>query len=140
MIEKNDASRILGALRDVSRMRMDSFRPEDVSPLAGEFSARMRSTFPARCAQIGEDGLTLVVRRAFECAESHGINNPRGVALCVALNLILGKGFDLDPQLPWVSKALSSEPADSVARTMQLQKEALLCLRQWWGINPGAEV
>lgn len=140
LIERNDPSRILGALRDIGRLSIEELPQQDAPRFAGEVSSKMNSTFPVRCAQIGDTAVLSIVRRAFKSAERYGINNPRGVALCAALSLILGAGFDNDPQLPWVSRALSSEPADAISRTKRLQHDALECLRQWWGINAGAEV
>ena len=142
LIEKNDSSRLIVALRDIGRFSLSELPTQAAPQLANQLSSNIKSALPVRCEAIGEDCLGLVLRRAFESAARYGIKNERGVSLFAALSLVVGAGFDNDPQLPWASRVLSeaSTAADPISRTRRLHREAVECLRQWWDIGAGVEV
>jgi hypothetical protein len=65
------------------------------------------STYPRESRQAGgEEQMRLFVRKAVKKALSHGYETERQIALYVSLALILGSGFDTDPQLPWAGAAV----------------------------------
>lgn len=139
LVERNDSSRILSILKDIRRMSVDAQPEASLAQFASELSAKIASTLPVRCGAIGKDALAAVIRKAFEAANRHRIHTPRGIALCAFISVVAGTGFDVDPQLPWAGRALESEPADAASRTKRLHRDALEALRQWWGIQAGAE-
>ena len=139
LVEKNEATRIIGAIREIGRLSLNELPVQSGHAYAAEWSARLSQAFPVRYTEVGPNGISKLMRGAVESAHRNRIHNTRGIALCASISLVLGAGFDNDPQLPWVSKALSGEPNDSASCTKRLHRDALECLRQWWGINTETE-
>jgi len=136
---KKEPYRLLAVLDEIGRRTLDTLQPQALRVLADQLCSDMKNAFPVRYTIIGEDCLARVARRAVESARKYGINNARGISLFAVVSLVAGASFDRDPQLPWASRVLSDEStsADSIARTQQLHREALECLRQWWDLNVG---
>jgi hypothetical protein len=139
LVEKNDSTRIIGTIKEIGRLTLDELPVPTGHQYAAQWSAKLSDTFPVRYAQIGSEAISNLMRQAVESAARNRVCNARGIALCASISLVLGAGFDHDPQLPWVSKALSGEPNDSAPRTRRLHRDAVECLRQWWDIDAGAE-
>lgn len=93
---------------------MIRIRPEQVEALEksvvpdpeARLLAYVQQVFPRRCAFLGQDVIRAAIRRARERALTHDVKSDRGQRLFVSLALLLGNGFDTDPQLPWAAALL----------------------------------
>lgn len=56
--------------------------------------------------ELGPSHTLVVVRAAIAHAETLGVRTQRDVTVVLALRMLLGAGFDIDPQLPWLPAAL----------------------------------
>lgn len=56
--------------------------------------------------ELGESQTRVVVRAAIAHAEAMNLRSQQDVVVVLALRMLLGAGFDTDPQLPWISTAL----------------------------------
>jgi len=141
LLEKNDSTRIIALIREVGHLSLEELPVQSAYRHVAEWSAKLSDRFLVRYAEVGPEGISNLMGRAVESAARNRICNARGIALCASISLVLGAGFDNDPQLPWVSRALSAEaePNDSASRTKRLHRDAVECLRQWWGIQVESE-
>ena len=140
-VEKGDSSRLIAALKSIDLLGMEELTPDAAAQLAHEVASNLKTAFPIRCATIGDACLTALLDHAHQSASRYGINNGRAVSLFAALSLVVGAGFDNDPQLPWASRNLRdpSTANDPISRTRRLHRGALQCLREWWDIRVGVD-
>ena len=140
-VEKGDYSPLIAALKTIDLVGMEELTLDAAARLAHELASNLKTAFPIRCATIGDACLTSVLDRAYQSAARYGINNGRAVSLFAALSLVVGAGFDTDPQLPWASRILRdpSTANDPISRSRRLHRGALQCLREWWDIGVGVD-
>lgn len=72
----------------------------------GEILDQLRRFYPEKCRVVGDDAARGLIRLCCGKASSHGITDGRGALMFVVLGLMLGSGFDVDPQFPWVAATL----------------------------------
>jgi len=84
----------------------------------------VRDWFPVHAQVLGPAGVRELVRGAEADAEKHGIVHRRGVEQILALMVLLGSGFDRDPQLPWAAEGLADEEGTPTARADRLYATA----------------
>jgi hypothetical protein len=90
----------------------------------------LQVSFPRHRSVATEEDLRNTIRLGLDRARGYGITYQRGVCRYVELMLMLGSGFDVDPQLPWAARILGdSSEADEVSRIDQLHAEASDYLR-----------
>ena len=74
--------------------------------------------YPRESRQAGgREQMRKLVKRGIERAAARGLNTQKLAGLYIALSIMLGAGFEEDPQLPWVADQLSDEslsPSDRV--------------------------
>ncbi|WNG41389.1 hypothetical protein F0U61_52635 [Archangium violaceum] len=66
----------------------------------------IREYLPGHATYLSEQQLLRVIQRGCELAEGHGFKTERDLCLYTDLTLMLGSGFDSDPQLEWVPEIL----------------------------------
>jgi len=140
-VEKGDYSRLIAALKTIDRLGTEELTQDAAAQLAHELASNLKTAFPIRCATIGDACLTSVLDHAYQSASRYGIDNARAVSLFAALSLVVGAGFDTDPQLPWASRILRdpSTATDPISRSRRLHRGALQCLREWWDVGEGVD-
>ena len=79
---------------------------------------------PRLCKTVTVEELQAAVRQGLERAESHGFTQRGPTRLYLDLMIVLGGGFDTDPQFPWAQQILSS-----VASQNQMQRADALHAR-----------
>lgn len=95
-------------------------RPEQWAALAGEreraFRERARAHlakhFPARCAELGAEGLEKTVALGVERARGHGLKHEVDVLRYLNTMLVLGVDFDRSGEYPWAAEILADEDCD----------------------------
>jgi len=81
----------------------------------------LKETFPKHARFRGEEGLRNTVRSGLDRARQRGLTSERGLLLYLEQMMMLGSGFDTDPQLPWASFILSDQSiGDEAARVERL--------------------
>lgn len=73
----------------------------------------VRTFFPRHAEVLGQTQLERVIRYALEKAERRKLKTERAVVFYTGLLLMLGSGFEKDPQLPWVIWRQEPVPADA---------------------------
>src|ERR1041384_1822737 len=87
--------------------------------------AHLKNFAPNHSKILSEDELRVVIRHGMKQAESHGFTSERSLRIYTELMLMLGAGFDSDPQLQWVAELLKDETiTDEVTRIDRLQERA----------------
>lgn len=79
---------------------------------------RFQENYPWHAGYLGRSGMKRVIDNACANAEKWGFDSKRDLSLYVDLSVMLGAGFDTDPQLSWVSTTIKEGyPADATAPT-----------------------
>lgn len=104
--------------------QMEAFSAEAHADFERALEESVRDWFPVHAQVLGPAGVRELVRRAEARAEEHGIVHRRGVEQILALMVLLGSGFDRDPQLPWAAERLADEDGTPTARADRLYATA----------------
>ena len=81
---------------------------------------RIRTYFPKPGELLGDSQLRVIVRLANVKSQNHLLTHERSVALYLDLMLVLGSGFDTDPQIPWAAEILADPRVPSQAERIDL--------------------
>lgn len=111
-------------------------RERFVETLVGHFLQH----YPRESRQAGgRDQIEKVVRQGIDRAGAHGFETEGQVSRFVALQVMLGGGFDRDPQLAFVTQAIDDEGAiaDPTSRIESVYNDALDYLGDAAGENAG---
>ena len=85
--------------------------------------------YPEKAAYVGDQNLSLLIRKAMDGARVQRFSTTRGMALVVVLMVAFGHGCGADPLYPWIARTLKNETiVDPEARAMRLEKKALTWL------------
>ncbi len=111
------------------REQMETFEMAALGAFEGYMMAHLRKHFPRVADLLGESGMRQLVRQGYARARPHAFTTRREVCLFVDLQIMLGCGFDTDPQLPWTEPILGQESApSSTPRINRLYTAALAYL------------
>jgi hypothetical protein len=103
-----------------------SAKIEPGEQLEDEILGRLRRFYPEKCRVMGDDAARRLIRLCCGKASSHGITDGRGALMFVVLGLMLGSGFDVDPQFPWVAATLQgAAPTGDGERLERLHERAM---------------
>ncbi len=106
---------------------------EDKELSFGDYMLKLLyALFPEKYQAVGDPAIRQLVRQGYQSARSHGLTDEKGIAIYISLMLMLGGGFDKDPQYPWVEPVLK-DPAltDPIKKGELLRKGALDYLGKW---------
>lgn len=111
------------------REQMEAFEMAALGPFEAYMMAHLRKYFPRLADLLGESGMRQLVRQGYARARPHAFTTRHEVCLFVDLQIMLGCGFDTDPQLPWTELILGQESAPSTTpRINRLYAAALAYL------------
>lgn len=65
--------------------------------------------FPSHAKYLGENAVLAVIENGCKQALSYGFKSERDLCLYSDLTIMVGVGFDTDPQLPWATEILSDK-------------------------------
>ena len=90
---------------------------------------------------MGGATLQQLVQIGIESAQDYNITGERGIVIYTGLMLMIGSGFDQDPQFPWAGDVLQDGAIrDQAARVGRLYDEAMALLEKcaaWSSENRG---
>jgi len=111
----------------IRREQMDALDEAAMRRFEQRAIQHLKETFPKHARFRGEEGLRNTVRSGLERARQRGLASERGLLLYLELMVMLGSGFDADPQLPWASIILSDQSmgdeATRVDRLLERSRE-----------------
>jgi hypothetical protein len=84
----------------------------------------LRTFFPERCAELGEDGVRGAVAYALARAAQYDITSERDVCKFLNLMFVYGFSFDVDPELPWAAAILNDAQLNRSSVKMYLLMKA----------------
>ncbi len=87
-------------IESMSRAEMPRFRAEMLE--------HIRAHFPKHFELLQEPGLDAVIRIGFERGKQLGLETRHQMILFLDYRIMLGSGFETDPQLPWAAAILGS--------------------------------
>lgn len=101
------------------------FKQAAVRRFEGEMIVHLRQFAPKHFKILEEGDIRKVVRSALERAPQYGLTSERSIRYYVEVMLMLGSGFDSDPQMPWSAEILNDESvAEQAARIDSLYDKA----------------
>lgn len=75
--------------------------------------------YPRECNDAGLHSVQQLVRSGIDQAAAHGYRGQRAVATYINLMIVLGSGFDTDPQIPWAGEQLRNLTITDAAERIQ---------------------
>ena len=90
----------------ISRLQMNLLEQVATKQHQQELLLHTCEHFPGHARYLGEQGLLRVIRHGCELAKKHGFETERDLCLYTDLTIMLGVGFDSDPQLEWAREIL----------------------------------
>lgn len=109
--------------------RLSNMARSDLRFTPNDYSVRMRHemylTFPEKAQYVGEDALTVLIRKGSALARECLFPSPRGEMLLTTLMFAFGHGCTDDPLYPWISNTLTDQRiTDSSLRARRLETKA----------------
>jgi hypothetical protein len=96
---------------------METFRQAAVLKFRTELVEHAQRFIPNHAKLIGERRLREVVELGCERAATFGFTQRGPVRFYIELMLMLGRGFDSDPQFPWAGKTLRSDLSNELEKS-----------------------
>jgi hypothetical protein len=96
----------------IRKEQMEAFERPAPEVFENDMLDHLREHFPKHAELLGED-LRLVVRSGRERAQKYSFKTRHELYLFIDLMVMLGSGFDTDPQLPWAASILGDQSAGS---------------------------
>lgn len=112
------------ALR-ISQSQLEVFEETALRDFEARVVQHVRQHFPKSFEVLGETRVLGIARGAVERAREHGLTTERSVVTYLNLMLMLGSGFDTDPQLPWAAEILGDGRIDEAGKSDALYDKAL---------------
>lgn len=88
--------------------QMKVFEQLSADRFAGEMIEHCREFSPRLCKTLSDEQLTVAIDRGFRAAAKYGFTQRGPVRLYIDMTIVLGSGFDTDPQYPWAGEVLRS--------------------------------
>ena len=89
-------------------------------------AGHLKRFFSAKCDALGEACIVETIRYGIKRASQHGFRTRRDVCKYIDLMMVLGRDFDLDPELPWAAAILTGTRwKDTSAKLDQLSRTAV---------------
>ena len=92
----------------IRKAQIKAFEKVAVESYVVELAAHCREFSPHLCKTLSYEELHTAMRQGIERAEAHGFTRRGPVRLYVDLMIVLGGGFDSDPQYAWVREILGA--------------------------------
>jgi hypothetical protein len=92
--------------------------------------------FPIHCQILGDEGVREGIQYGLDRAKSYNILSESGVSFFIDLMFLLGRSFDVDPQLPWAQEILTDENMPAEAQRLErLYEKSMHYLDNVSGVN-----
>ncbi|HIJ70408.1 MAG TPA: hypothetical protein HPP87_03490 [Planctomycetes bacterium] len=86
----------------------------------------IQAHFPKPAQISGEKAVRTTIQYGFERSKTYGFKTEHEVCLYIDLMIILGSGFDTEPQLPWISQLLKSEDFSNASKKIEALYDKVL--------------
>lgn len=93
----------------IRKEQMEVFEQAALKQYQKGLISHVREHFPTHAEYLGDQGALRVIEHGCAGAQDYGFETERDLCLYTDLSIMLGVGFDTDPQLPWASKILRDE-------------------------------
>jgi hypothetical protein len=118
----------------ISRSQMNLLEQIAFQQYEQRLILHIREHFPGHAGYLGDQGLLRFIRHSCELAEKHGFETERDLCLYTDLTIMLGIGFDSDPQLEWTREILEDPLlVDPRSRMEDLWDQAMLYMERVLG-------
>src|SRR5262249_1610883 len=88
--------------------QMKVFEQLAADRFAGELIEHCRGFSPSLCKTLSNGQLAVAIDQGFRAAAKYGFTQRGPVRLYIDMMIVLGAGFDTDPQYPWAGEMLTS--------------------------------
>src|SRR4051812_14835589 len=79
--------------------------------------------FTPMATLLGKDGLRKLIYHGYERAKKYGFATGYEVCLFTDIMILLGTGFDTDPQFPWARDILINRNMDATSKIEKLYED-----------------
>lgn len=91
----------------INSSQMQALRQASLDAYAATLTDHCRSFSPALTDTLDDAALRAAIRHAIATAQAHGFSQKGPLRFFVDMTILLGSGFDTDPQYPWVARNLA---------------------------------
>ena len=105
--------------------QMEKFASADSPQFEANAVLHVQENFPKHAGFLGENGVKDLVQYGRKQAAGYGFLSSAHVTLYIDLMLLLGRGFDSDPQLPWAASALTGKKSKPDEKAEVLHQRAM---------------
>jgi hypothetical protein len=106
--------------------QMQAFEQVALKRFKDSMVEHIKKNFPKPIELAGEQAVRETVRLGLDRSKAYGLKTEHEICLYVDLMIMLGTGFDTDPQLPWAAATLNDETvSSSVKRVEKLYDKAM---------------
>lgn len=121
---------------NIRQQQFDNFELANSPYFEERMLLHLRTDFPLHCQFVDEDILKNSIHYGKERARKYGLTEQSSVSFFIDLMFLLGKGFDIDFQLPWAANSLQNmNTNDQLLKAKNLHKYAIEYLDQVSGVN-----
>lgn len=90
----------------IRKKQMDVLEQSALKHFQKGLIPHVRKHFPVHAEYLGDQGVLLVIEHSCAHAGVYGFETERDLCLFTDLSIMIGVGFDTDPQLPWAAAIL----------------------------------
>lgn len=92
----------------IRKDQLDAFQQASLASFEREMVAHSKEFSPEICHAVGDEQVRSAVSNAGTRARGYGFTNRGPIRLFLEMTILLGHGFDSDPQYPWAANILRS--------------------------------
>jgi hypothetical protein len=120
----------------IRKAQHEAFEEDALDAYVSELMEHCRLFSPDLCKTLDDDDLRGAVHAGVKRAETHGLTLRGPVRFFVDTTIVLGSGFDTDPQYPWAAEMLAPAAApDPMRRAEALHARIVAYLARVDGEN-----
>lgn len=109
--EEADSAPAAGSQLIVRKAQLEALEQVTVKGFENRVFDHLKRFFPRHCEASGEASIRQLIRKGIGQAERYGLTSQQDACLYISLMIMLGSGFDADPQLPWATAILKEKSA-----------------------------
>jgi hypothetical protein len=112
----------------IRKTQIAAFERVAIENYVVELAEHCRQYSPYLCRTLREEELNAAIREGIDRAEDQGFTQRGPVRLYVDLMIVLGSGFDSDPQYPWAGEILRTREGSQMERAEALHTRTVAYL------------
>jgi hypothetical protein len=116
--------------------QMQAFEQAALNERENRLLEYLKEFFPTHYQILGEDQARKLIDLGVDQAKTYAITVDRELCLYINLMLMIGSGFDTDPQLPWAAEILGNSASTNISgKVKRLYNRAMGFLDQVAGLD-----